>query len=100
MLSLHPKLGTVNVHVQKSTDGDETPMSGETWASLEPSCNDCDGECLAACFNDAIVHNDMHGYLVIEDNCAGCGACLSACNHGLISLEQGIAHIAEAALTT
>jgi len=56
-------------------------------------CVTCEGECLSACFNDAIVFEDGLGYRVIADNCAGCGACTAACDPGLIYLDEGIARI-------
>jgi Fe-S-cluster-containing hydrogenase component 2 len=64
------------------------------------SCNECDGACLVSCFNDAITYEQAHGYRVIEDNCAGCGACIPACDPGFISLEAGVACIAARLLTT
>jgi MinD superfamily P-loop ATPase len=61
---------------------------------LADACAACGGECLECCFNDAIVFEAGVGYRVVEDNCAGCGACIPACAHGLIEVWQGVATIA------
>ena len=61
-------------------------------------CERCAGECVVSCFNDAIAYDGELGYRVVEENCAGCGACLAACDHGLISLDRGVAYIVEARL--
>jgi Fe-S-cluster-containing hydrogenase component 2 len=63
-------------------------------------CAACAGECLACCFNDAIVFAPGLGYRVVEENCAGCGACMPACEHGLIDVRQGVARIAQAPAIT
>lgn len=62
--------------------------------TLTPSapvgCTACPGDCLDACFNDAIA--SVAGAVRIDAaNCAGCGACLPACNLGHIRLEHGVA---------
>ena len=62
---------------------------------MNSACAKCGGDCLSSCFNDAIVFEDGHGYRVIADNCAGCGACTAACDPGLIYLDEGIARIDE-----
>ena len=56
-------------------------------------CAECAGECLACCFNDAIVFEPGSGYRVVEDNCAGCGACIPACEYELIHVARGVASI-------
>jgi Fe-S-cluster-containing hydrogenase component 2 len=58
------------------------------------ACVACRGECLASCFNDAIEFRSGEGYQVVENNCAGCGACIPACGSGFIFLDRGIARIA------
>ena len=56
-------------------------------------CDGCAGECLACCFNDAIVFEPGLGYRVVEENCAGCGACIPACEYELIHVARGVASI-------
>ena len=63
---------------------------------LPDACAACGGECLECCFNDAIVFA-QGVYRVVEDNCAGCGACIPACAHGLIEVWRGVATIATVA---
>lgn len=60
--------------------------------AMSEICNACPGDCLDACFNDAIVAT-AGGIGIDELNCAGCGACLPACNLGHIHLEQGVARL-------
>jgi Fe-S-cluster-containing hydrogenase component 2 len=57
------------------------------------SCQACPGACWDACFNDAIVEVAGGGYRVDEGSCAGCGACISACDLGYIRIQQGVARI-------
>jgi Fe-S-cluster-containing hydrogenase component 2 len=62
-------------------------------ASAEAHCQACPGDCLEACFNDAIVSVAGEGVRILEDNCAGCGACIPACEFGFIRRYDGVAHI-------
>jgi len=55
------------------------------------TCQACPGECVDACFNDAIVRVGAEGVAILEQNCAGCGACVPACALGLIRLRHGVA---------
>jgi Fe-S-cluster-containing hydrogenase component 2 len=45
-------------------------------------CRACSGDCLDACFNDAITAVPSGGVSILADSCAGCGACLPACVFG------------------
>jgi Fe-S-cluster-containing hydrogenase component 2 len=62
--------------------------------AVSEACVICGGECLVSCFNDAIVFTSDKGYQVLEDNCAGCGACMPACESGFLVLDGGVARIA------
>ncbi|MCW2285595.1 Fe-S-cluster-containing hydrogenase component 2 [Rhodoblastus acidophilus] len=59
--------------------------------SAPSQCAACAADCLEACFNDAIVAAERGGVEILEDNCAGCGACVPACDFGLIRLQDGVA---------
>ena len=67
------------------------PMPGETRAVV--TCADCAGDCRDACFNDAIVWIDGGGARIVEDLCAGCGACVAACGRHLLQLAGGLARL-------
>jgi Fe-S-cluster-containing dehydrogenase component len=54
-------------------------------------CGACAGDCIDACFNDAIRTVAGGGVVIDPANCAGCGACIPACDLALIRLEQGVA---------
>jgi Fe-S-cluster-containing hydrogenase component 2 len=55
-------------------------------------CATCPADCLEACFNDAISAV-AGGVRIATDDCAGCGACIPACDFELIRLRDGVAHI-------
>jgi Fe-S-cluster-containing hydrogenase component 2 len=55
-------------------------------------CLACGGACALACFNDAVIA-DAGGYRINGVQCAGCGACVSACRWNLIELDMGVAYI-------
>jgi len=55
-------------------------------------CTSCPGDCLDACFNEAIVALGS-GIAILEDLCAGCGACVGSCPNGHIGLDLGVARI-------
>ncbi len=54
-------------------------------------CADCDRDCLEACFNDAIAALPDEGVELNSIRCAGCGACIPACDRGHIRLANGVA---------
>ncbi len=54
-------------------------------------CADCHRDCLEACFNDAIAASPLGGVELVSLRCAGCGACIPACDRDRIRLEQGVA---------
>jgi len=58
-------------------------------------CLSCPGDCLDACFNDAIVAANGGGVAILAELCAGCGACLPACAFGLIRLDGGVASLVD-----
>jgi formate dehydrogenase iron-sulfur subunit len=65
-------------------------------ASTASQCEDCPADCLDACFNDAIIAVAAGGVQILTDDCAGCGACIPACEFGLIHLQDGVARIVAA----
>lgn len=69
-------------------------MSKKLFANEQVSCLACGGECATACFNDAIVPTP-DGYVILDDMCAGCGACQSVCRYSRIELYMGVAHLVE-----
>ena len=47
-------------------------------------CKICETpKCIEVCKREGIVR-DADGYMVITDNCAGCGSCVKACPYGAI----------------
>jgi Fe-S-cluster-containing hydrogenase component 2 len=62
-------------------------------ASAAPECGACPTDCVDACFNAAIVAGAGEGVWIRADNCAGCGACIPACEFGFIRLQDGVACI-------
>lgn len=63
--------------------------SAEIWRESREICRGCSGDCLDACFNDAISTAPGGGVFIQADRCAGCGACLPVCVLGFIRLYQG-----------
>ena len=66
----------------------------ETEQESPAICLACSGDCLDACFNDAITTASGGGVTIRADSCAGCGACLPVCVRGFIRLYQGVARFA------
>jgi Fe-S-cluster-containing hydrogenase component 2 len=62
-------------------------------ADSNDGCWTCPGDCQEACFNDAIVSISGRSVQIETENCAGCGACIAACDLGRIRLAQGVAQI-------
>jgi len=54
-------------------------------------CARCARDCLEACFNDAIAALPGDGVTLLSLRCAGCGACIPACDRGHIHLAEGVA---------
>jgi Fe-S-cluster-containing hydrogenase component 2 len=62
-------------------------------AATGSQCGACPADCLEACFNDAIVAVAGEGVQIQAADCAGCGACIPACEFGFIRLQGGVARI-------
>jgi Fe-S-cluster-containing hydrogenase component 2 len=54
-------------------------------------CADCARDCLEACFNEAIAALPLGGVELDSMRCAGCGACIPACDRDRIRLAHGVA---------
>ncbi|CAH2602422.1 4Fe-4S ferredoxin-type domain-containing protein [Rhodovastum atsumiense] len=68
--------------------GRATPATPQQAAGT--GCPACDAECANSCYNDAIRYLGA-SIAIAPDDCGGCGACISACPHGWITLADGIA---------
>lgn len=64
----------------------------ESGVDITTGCLPCKGACVAACFNEAIAWINGKGQ-IDEDLCAGCGACISSCEYGLIGMDKGVARV-------
>lgn len=60
---------------------------------LSLACNHCaEPACMPACSEDALYRDELGLVLVREDNCTGCGDCVTACPyHAIVILDSGIA---------
>ncbi len=56
------------------------------------SCDPCkeDGACLRSCIFDAIVRRDDGSLSIDAERCAGCGACIDACQNGNLTASRDI----------
>lgn len=60
------------------------------WRTGECTCDGSDPKCAAACLLSAI-RRDASGQLTIDpDLCAGCGACIAACDSGKLTASRDI----------
>ncbi|MBB4199766.1 hypothetical protein CCR94_23945 [Rhodoblastus sphagnicola] len=70
-----------------------SPSQTQTEQPSAAQCDACPADCLDACFNEAIVAASGGGVEIEAANCAGCGACVPACEFGFIRLHDGVARI-------
>lgn len=60
------------------------------WRVGDCRCEDSDPKCAAACLLSAIVRDEAGNLAIDPDQCAGCGACIAACESGNLTASRDI----------
>jgi iron only hydrogenase large subunit-like protein len=63
---------------------------GPVWRLKDCTCEGTDAHCAAACLFDAITRDSDGGMTIDPVKCAGCSACIEACQSGALTASKDI----------
>ena len=63
---------------------------GPVWRLKDCTCEGTDAHCAAACLFDAITRDSDGGVTIDPVKCAGCSACIEACQSGALTASKDI----------
>lgn len=94
-LGLSYRKGSHGIWCRHCDRGNKTLLHGVSMTDAPLQiCDACPGDCVDACFNDALIAVDG-AVSVHDERCAGCGACLGACALEYLRLEHGVIRLSQ-----